>query len=111
MPSIHPPTYLLCHSLDRLDSSQVTVLYPLQRQRRNERCTNTAAVLGGRKHNGILPRRPVENLAQGLSASGLEVRVFVEDGAVGANVAGGDVLLLADGCYAAGRESSGPGPD
>jgi len=39
------------------------------------------------------------------------VGVLVENGAVGADVAGGDALLLADGGDAAGREAGGAGAD
>lgn len=93
----------------------VTRLDPLQRQRCNQRSTNTATVLGSQDLHGILLLatrgllRPVEDLTQGLGTALLEVGVLVEDGAVGADVARLVALLLADGGDTAGREASGAG--
>lgn len=88
----------------------------LQRQRGNQRGADTAPILRRQDLNGVLLLgvrllRPVEDLAQGLGAAGLEVRVLVEDGAVGADVARREALLLADGGYAARRQARRAGPD
>lgn len=98
------------------NARQVTLLNPLQRKRRNQRGAHTAAVLGGQDLDRVLLGRvallgPVEDLAQGFRAAGLEVRILVEDGAVGADVAGLVTLLLADGGDAAGREARGARAD
>jgi hypothetical protein len=97
------------------NTSAVASLDPLQRQRRNQRSTHTTAILSSQNLNRILLRTtssllgPVEDLAQGLGATGLEVRVLVEDGTIGADVAAGVVLLLTDGGDTAGREAGGAG--
>lgn len=98
------------------NTSQVPSLDPLECQRSNQRRTNTATILGSQDLNGILLLGvlllgPVEDLAEGDGAAGLEVRVLVKDRAVGADVAGGVVLLLADGGDTAGREAGGAGAD
>lgn len=105
--------YCACYSSEVLrvqDTRQVTLLDALQRQRRDQRGPDTAAVLGGQDLDRVLLGlvlllRPVEDLAQGLRPAGLEVRVLVEDGPVGAHVAALVALLLADGRDSAGRQA------
>src|SRR6185436_3662502 len=79
------------------------------RQRRNERCTNTTPILGRPNINWISPNvlAPRKDLAQGLSAPRLEVRIFVEDRPIRANVAGRPPFLLTDGGHAAGGQAGG----
>lgn len=98
------------------DARQVALLDTLEGEGGDQSGADTAAVLGGEDLDGVLLLGvlllgPVENLAQGLGAAGLEVGVLVEDGAVGADVAALVALLLADGGDAAGREASGAGAD
>jgi len=95
-----------------LNPHHIPLLDPHSRQRRRDRGAHPGPILGGPNINAILLiRRPIQNLAQGLGATRLEVRVAVEDGAVGADVAGVDALLLADGGDAAGREAGGARAD
>ena len=95
-----------------LNTRQIALLHPLDSQSRNERRTNTRAIFGGPNLNGIFHAiRPIQNLPQRLRASRFEMRVLVEDAPVGADVAGLDVLLLADGGDAARGESGGAGAD
>lgn len=94
------------------DTGLVASQDALERQRGNQSSTNTAAIFGGENLDGILVLgvlllRPVENLTQSLGTAGLEVRVLVEDGTIGADVAVMVVLLLADGSNTTGRETSG----
>lgn len=89
------------------NTSHVALLDSLQSQRSNQCSTNTRTVLGSQDLNGVLIALvglggPIEDLTQGLGAAGLEVRVFVENGAVSANVGGLNILLLADGCDTTG---------
>ena len=98
------------------NTRQVPLLDSLQRKRSDQSGAHAAPVLGGQDLDGVLLGGvgllgPVEDLAQGLGAAGLEVGVLVEDGAVGADVAGLVALLLADGGDAAGREAGGAGAD
>lgn len=98
------------------DTGQVPGLDTLEGQGGDERCADTAAVLGSQDLDrvlllGVLLLGPVEDLAEGLRAARLEVRVFVKDRPVGADVAGGVVLLLADGRDAAGGQAGGAGAD
>lgn len=95
-----------------LNTNHIPRLDPHSRQRRNNSSPNTGAILGSPDVDFVpLGGGPIEDLAQGLGAAGLEVRVAVEDGAVGADVAGGDALFLADGGDAAGGEAGGAGAD
>lgn len=98
------------------DTCLVASLDTLKRKGSNQSSTNTAAILGGENLNGVLVLSvlllgPIQNLSEGLGTAGLEVRVFVEDGAVGTNVATSVVLLLANGSNAASRETSGTRTD
>jgi len=94
------------------DTDQVALLDAVERQGGDERGADAGAVLGGQDdHLVLLVGGPVEDLAQGLRAARLEVRVLGEDGAVRADVAPLDVLLLADGRDAAGGEARGAGAD
>lgn len=98
-------------------TSTVTSLDPLQRQSRDQRSTNTTAILGSQNLDRVLLLaasgllRPVEDLAESLGTAGLEVRVLVEDGTVSADVARGVVLLLADGRDTTGGETSSTSAD
>lgn len=83
------------------DTRDVALVDPLQGQRGDQRGTDTGTVFGSEDLNGVLLvlvglGGPVEDLAEGLRATGLEVGVLVEDGAIGADVAGLIALLLAD---------------
>ena len=99
-----PPTPLQ-HRL-RIPNPRILPLpHPLQRQRRNQRRPHPTPILRRQNLNRILPPRPAQNLPQRDSAARLEVRVLVEHGAVGADVAGFPALLLADGGDAAGGEA------
>lgn len=96
----------LQNSLRIPDTRPVSLPNPLQCQRGNQRRPNTAPILCRPYINEVLlVARPVQNLPQRNRAPRFEVRVLVEDGAVGADVAGPDVLLLADGSGAAGRQA------
>lgn len=115
----HPPTTHPSPSLKVLrmqNPMHIPLLDPLQRQRGNQRRADAAPVLGRQDLDWVLLLRvglvgPVENLAQRGGAARLEVRVFVEDGAVGAHVARRVALLAADGGDAAGRQAGGAGAD
>lgn len=98
------------------DTGHITLLDALEGQGGNQGGTNTRSVLSSQDFDGVLIALvslggPVEDLAQSLSATGLEVRVLVEHGAVGANVRGLIALLLADGGDAAGGQTGGSGTD
>lgn len=98
------------------DAGQVALLDALEGEGGNESGADTTTVLGSQDLDGVFLLMvgllgPVEDLAQGLGAAGLEVGVLVEDGAVGANVGRLVALLLADGGDAAGREAGGAGAD
>jgi hypothetical protein len=98
------------------DTSKVALVDPLQGQRSDQGGTDTRTVFGGEDLNRVFLGLaglggPVEDLAEGLRATGLEVRVLVEDGAVSADVAGLVVLLFADGCDAAGGQAGGTSTD
>lgn len=93
------------------NTRHVTSVDPLESQSSNQGGTDTATILGSEDLNrvivvGVGLLRPVENLAQGHSATGLEVRVFVKHRPVGSNVAILVSLLLADGSNTTGRETS-----
>jgi hypothetical protein len=105
-----PPTPLQ-HCLGIPNPRILPLPHPLQRQRRNQRRPHPTPILRGQNLNRILPPRPVQNLPQRDGAARLEVRVLVEDGAVGADVAGFPALLLADGGDAAGGEAGGARAD
>jgi hypothetical protein len=95
---------------------KVASLDSLQSQSGNQSSAYTATVFSGQDLNGILLLgvrlgRPVEDFAKGLGATGLEVRILVEDGTIRANMAGLVVLLRANGCNTAGRETGGTGTD
>lgn len=107
-------------SLDKVlrvqNTSHVALLDTLEGKSRNQGGTDTRTVLGGQDFDGVLITLvglggPVQDLAQGLSAAGLEVRVLVEDGAVGADVSCLVALLLADSGDATGRKACGPRAD
>lgn len=90
------------------------LLDAFQSQRGNQGGTHTTAVLSSQDLDGILLLRvlllgPVENLTERLGTAGLEVRVFVKHGPVGAHMARLVSLLDADGSDAARRETSCPG--
>lgn len=120
---IHPPTTPprrsassltptpLQHRLGIPNPRILPLPHPLQRQRRNQRRPHPTPILRGQNLNRILPPRPAQNLPQRDSAARLEVRVLVEHGAVGADVAGFPALLLADGGDAAGGEARGARAD
>lgn len=98
-----------------LNPRHIPLLNPLQRQRRNKRGPNTTPILRRQNFNRVLLTRlllrPVQNLSQSNSTALLEVRVFVEDGTVGANVAGFVTFLFADRGDAAGGEACGSRAD
>jgi hypothetical protein len=93
-----------------LNACHIPLLYPLQRQRRNQRCPNTRSIFCSQDLNRVLLAGllvgPVQDLAERNGPALLEVRVLVEDGSVGANVAGLVTFLLADGGNATGRKAS-----
>ena len=98
------------------DTGQVALVDSLECEGSNESSTYTATILSGEDLDrvfllrvGLL--RPVENLTQCLSTTGLEVRVLVEDGAVSADMAGLVALLLADGGNTASREAGSTSAD
>lgn len=98
------------HGLGVANTGVVALGDTLERQSSNERGTDTGTILGRDNLNGVaLALGPVEDLAQGLGATSLEVRVLVEDGTVSADVALGPALLLADGGDTAGGEAGGAG--
>src|SRR6202034_1507823 len=95
-------------TLGVLDACQIPLLYPFNSQRRNERSAHSTPILRTAQHYRIaLPLWPVQNFPQCLRAPLLEVRILVEDGAIGAHVARLNAFLLADGGDAAGRKASG----
>ena len=86
---------------------QIPLLNPLNSQRRNKRRSNTTPILRRPNINWIpLALRPIQDLTQSLRASNFEMWVFIEDGTIGANVAGFDILFLAD-CGDAARGEAG----
>lgn len=92
------------------DTDCMTFLDPLDRQRRDQCSTDTASVLGGQNLNLVfLSLWPAKDFAQRFGPTCLEVRVLVEHGAVGADVAGGDVLLFADTSDSTGGKAGGAG--
>lgn len=96
------------------DTSEVALVDPLQGQRSDQGCTDTRTVFGSEDLNGVLLvlagfGGPVEDLAESHRATGLEVRVLVEDGAVSANVAGLVALLLADSSDTTRGQAGGAG--
>lgn len=98
------------------DASHVALLDALQGQGSNQSSTNTRTILSSQNLDRVLVvlvglGGPVKDLAEGLSTTGLEVRVLVEDRAISSNMTGLEVLLLADGSYTTSRESSGAGAD
>lgn len=100
------------HTLSVTDTGVVALLNTLQSQGSDERGTNARTIFSGNDLNGVtLALGPVEDLAQGLSAAGLKVRVLVEDGAVSADVALGPALLLANCSNTAGRKAGGARTD
>lgn len=95
-----------------LNADHIPLLDAHSRQGGRDGGADAGPIFGGPDVDAILlGGGPIEDLAQGLGATGLEVRVAVEDGAVGADVAGVDALLLADGGDAAGREAGGARAD
>lgn len=98
------------------DARQVALLHTLERECGNQSSAYATTVFGRQNLNRVLGRGvgllgPVENLLESLRSTRLEVRVLVEDGAIGTNVAGLDVLLLANGSDTAGRETGGASAD
>lgn len=95
------------HGLGILDTSKLTLLDSLKRESGNQSGTNTATVLGSHDLNRVgvalaLLLGPVQHLAKGLSAAGLEVGVLVKHRAVGTNVSSLVALLLANSGDTAG---------
>lgn len=93
------------------NTSKVTLLHSLQRKSGNNSSADTASIFGGEDldrvfFSRVFLSRPVENLSESLCASCLEMRVFVEYGAVGAHVAGLKVLLDADSSNSTSRQAS-----
>jgi hypothetical protein len=94
---------------------------PPNRQRRNQRRTDPTTILSRLHLHRItspptIPAHavlfiPVKDLAQRLGLPALEVGVFAEERAVGADVAFFPFLLLGDGGDAAGGQSRGAGAD
>ena len=110
-PTSSLPLTPLQHRLGIPNPRILPLPHPLQRQRRNQRRPHPTPILRRQNFNRILPPRPAQNLPQRDSAARLEVRVLVEHGAVGADVAGFPALLLADGGDAAGGEAGGTRAD
>lgn len=86
----------------------------LECQSRDQRSTNTATILSGEDLHGVLLvgiflLGPVQNLTQCLGTASLEMGILVEDGAISTNVTRLVVLLLADSCNTAGRQTGGAG--
>lgn len=99
-------TYTRHHGLMIPDADHIALLDPLDRERGDERRADAAPVLRGPDVDPVgLAVAPAEDLAQRLRAARLEVRVLVEDRAVGADVALAEFLLDADGGGAAGRQA------
>ena len=71
-----------------LDTCHVPLLDALQSQSGNDSGADTTSILRSMQHNGIIGRGPIEDLAEGLSASLLEVWILLEHRPVCANVAG-----------------------
>jgi hypothetical protein len=99
-----------------LDTSEVALLDTLDGQSGDQSGTDTRSILGGKNLNGVLLKSallswPVQDLAQGLGTAGLEVRVLVEHGAIGTDVAGLVTLLLGNSSDTAGGEASSTGTD
>lgn len=98
------------------DTSDLALLHSLECQRGDQCSTNTASVLCREDLHrvlllGALLGRPVENLTERLCASGLEVRILVEDGSIGTDVALLHALLGADRGDTTGRQAGGAGAD
>lgn len=88
------------------DADQVAFPDPIDGQGRNERGAYAGSIFCGKNDDLVrVVVGPVENLAQRLGTAGFEVRIFVEDRTVGADMAGLDVFLLADRGDATGREA------
>lgn len=110
-------SFLRAHLLKVLgvqNTSHVAGLDSLQGQRSNQSCTYTTAVFGSKNLNGILLLGvrllwPVKNFAKSLRTAGLEVRVLVEDGTIGTNMARLEILLLADSRNTTGGEARSTG--
>lgn len=97
----------LQHSIRVLDTSHVAFLDPLDRQCRNQSCTNAGTILCSSDIDLVsLALFPIKNLAQRNRASCFEVRVLVKYRPISTNMAGFDVLLLADSRYSASRKTS-----
>lgn len=84
-PSFLALTHALEHRLRVLDTHQLALLHPLERQSCNQCSANAATVLGWEDLDGIvvLTKRfavtaslPVQNFLQSLRAASLEVRVL-----------------------------------
>lgn len=94
------------------DTGQITRLQALEGQGGNKGRSNTGSILGGQNADLVLfLGLPAKDLAEGLGAAGLEMRVLGEDRAIGADVAGMHVLFLADGRDTAGRETGSASAD
>lgn len=99
-----------------LDSSQISLLDSLQRQRSYESSTYARTIFCSQDLYRIFFRRtllcgPVQDLPEGDGAAGFEVGVLVEDGSIGPNMAGLETLLLAYGGNTAGRKAGCSGTD
>jgi hypothetical protein len=75
----------------RLPSLTPLIVRPVDCQGCYEGRSNPASILGGNNFNGVAASvsklvLPVQNLLQCLCLTSLEMRVLVEDGAVGANM-------------------------
>ena len=100
--------------LGMLDPSQIPLLNSLKRQRSYESCTYTRPILCRQDLNGVLLLRrlllrPVQDLPQGNSTTGFEMRVLVEDRSVSTDVACLIAFLLAYCSNATSREAGGSG--
>jgi hypothetical protein len=83
------------------DTGEIALLNTLKSQRGNQGSADTASVLGSQDLDRILLVRilllgPIQDLAQGRGTTSLEVGILVEDGSVGADMAGVVTRLLAD---------------
>lgn len=96
--------------LSHLDTSSESFLDTLDRQCSNQSRTYTASIFS-RQDLYLIPLalRPSEDLTQSLCTTSFEVWVFVKHRPISADVAGGVVLLLADGGDTAGGKAGSAG--
>jgi hypothetical protein len=93
------------------NTGKIALSDSLERQGGNQRSTDTASIFSSQNlHRIFLFRiglgRPIKDLTESLGATRFEMRILVENGTVGANVARLQVLLGADGGDTTGGETS-----